>query len=90
MLEHPFRFVNEFINHDDSEDDELGRMEGAGSHDQATAKPPPSADGVAGDGDTPTSECTAGDECGSDEGVKIADMRQSLEDLASATPLENK
>ena len=88
MLEHPFRFVNEFISHDDSEaskTDELRRMEDAGSHDEASATPPPSAGSARG---TPTSECTAGDECGGDEGVKIINMRQTQEDLASATPLE--
>lgn len=90
MLEHPFRFVNKFINHDDSEtgkNDELSKMEGVGSHDQASApSPPPSTDSA---GDTHTLECAAGNVCGGGgKGVKI-DNSPNQDDLASTTPLEN-
>ena len=90
MLEHPFRFVNKFINHDDSEtskNDDLSKMEGAGPHDQASATPPPpSTDSV---GDTPTLECAIGSVCdGGGEGVKI-DNSPNQDDLTSTTPLEN-
>ena len=86
MLEHPFRLVNKFINHDD-ETDELSKMESAGSHDRVLATPPPPSTDSA--GDTPTLECAAGSVCdGGGEGVKI-DNSPSQDDLTSTTPLEN-
>ena len=90
MLEHPIRFVNEFIHQDDDNDSEVDHTR---SHDQAaSATPtPPTADGVRGE-DTPTLDCAAGGVCrgGGDEGVKInIDGGPIQDDLTSATPLEN-
>jgi hypothetical protein len=88
MLEHPIRFVNGFIKHDDDNGD--SGVDRTRSHDQASATPTPStADGVGGGGDTPTLDCAAGGVCG-DEGVKIIDDGgPNQDDLTSATPPEN-
>ena len=90
MLEHPLRFVNEFIHQDDDNDSEVDHTR---SHDQASSATPipPTADDVRGK-DTPTLDCAAGGVCGGggDEGVKInIDGGPILDDLTSATPLEN-
>jgi hypothetical protein len=89
MLVHPFRFVNEFIKHDDDDVDD-SRVDRTRSLYQASATPTPStADGVGGGGDTPTLDCAAGGVCG-DEGVKIIDDGgPNQDDLTSATPPEN-
>lgn len=92
MLEHPIRFVNEFIHQDDDNDSKVDHTR---SHDQASSATPtppsPTADDVRGE-DTPTLDCAAGGVCrgGGDEGVKInIDGGPILDDLTSATPLEN-
>lgn len=89
MLEHPIRFVNEFIHHDDNNDSEVDHTR---SQDQASATPtPPTANDVRGE-DTPTLDCATGGICGvgGDEGVKInIDGGPIQDDLTSATPLEN-
>ena len=88
MLEHPIRFVNEFIHHDDNNDSEVDHTR---SQDQASATPtPPTANDVR--EDTPTLDCATGGICGvgGDEGVKVnIDGGPIQDDLTSATPLEN-